>query len=697
MGRVSLERRGSTGVLWLENPPVNAIDYGIRSGLIEALKQLAQDNSLTAGVIIGRGKTFPAGSDVREFALPIRPPLLPDVASALESCDKPLVAAIHGQAFGGGFELALACHYRILSASARVGLPEVTLGIIPGSGGTQRLPRLIGLAAALDIITTGKSVTAVRALELGITDCLSEHDLLVDALEFVAALAAEDLGLRRLSARPASSPDNVMEILAGARERVARWSRGQKAPAVAIDVIEATLDLSFVEAMVLERREFDSLRTSSQAKAMRHIFFAERLCSRVPGVTNVAPTLRVEDVGVVGGGTMGCGIALAALAAGYTVILLEQSMDAAAIARLRIQTSLDDSVAGGKMTAEERDCRAAAISAVWCLSALADVDLVIEAVFEDMSTKSELLQQLGQITRRDVILASNTSYLNLDELAQASGKADRIVGLHFFAPANVMKLLEIVRGADTAPEVVTTAFAFAKRLGKVGVLSSVCHGFIANRMYQCYQREVGLLLVEGAAPQQIDQALVDWGMAMGPCSVADMSGLDIGYAMRRSLDTSRFEADAFRVHDRLVESNQKGRKTAAGFYLYEGREQCENPLALEIIKAVGDELGVTRRAITNSEIVERSIYALVVEGVRILDEGVAQRASDIDVVYVNGYGFPRWRGGPMHYAETKGLDIIRKKVASFAGSRPRWWSMPPGLDSAAARGGWVDEEEVSSA
>jgi 3-hydroxyacyl-CoA dehydrogenase len=696
MGRVSFERHGCIGVLWIENPPVNAIDHGIRAGLVEALTQLAQDDGLTAGIIIGRGKTFPAGSDVREFGLPIRLPLVPAVASALESSDKPLIAAIHGQALGGGFEIALACHYRILSASARVGLPEVTLGIIPGAGGTQRLPRLIGLAPALDIITTGKAVAAVRALELGMVDRLSERDLLADALTFAAAVAAEDVGQRRLSARPMPSPEDVQELLAGARERVARWSRGQAAPAVAIDVVEATLNLPFADAMALERGEFDALRTSDQATAMRHIFFAERACGKVPGVTNVAQSLPVKNVGVVGGGTMGCGIALAALAAGYRVILIEQSMNAAAAAEQRIKASLSDLVTRGKLAAEDRASREAGFSAEWHLSALADVDLVIEAVFEDMNTKVELLQQLGQITRRDTILASNTSYLNLDELAAASGRADRVVGLHFFAPANVMKLLEIIRGADTAPEVIATAFAFAKRLGKVGVMSGVCHGFIANRMYQCYQREVGLLLVAGAVPQQIDQALTDWGMAMGPCSVADMSGLDIGYAMRQSLDPTRYEADAFRIHDRLVDSNQKGRKTAAGFYLYEGNEQRENPLVLEIIDTVRDELGVTRRNISDEEIVERSIYALVLEGARILDEGVAQRASDIDVVYVNGYGFPRWRGGPMQYAKTVGLDTVSKKVAKFAGTRPRWWSRSSGLDSAAARGDWVGEEASSA-
>ncbi|MFT5482060.1 MAG: 3-hydroxyacyl-CoA dehydrogenase [Halieaceae bacterium] len=696
MGRVSIERRGTTGILWLENPPVNAIDYGIRSGLLEALKQLAQDQSLTAGIIIGRSKTFPAGSDVREFGLPIRPPLVPAVALALEACDKPLIAAIHGQALGGGFELALACHYRMLSSSARVGLPEVTLGIIPGAGGTQRLPRLVGLAPALDIITAGKAVAAAKALELGLVDCLSEQDLLEDALAFAIAVAGKDVGPRRLSERSMPRPENLQNLLAGARERVARWSRGQAAPVAAIDVIAATLDLPFAEAMALERRQFDELRTSDQAIAMRHIFFAERACTKVPGVTDVAQSLPIERVGVVGGGTMGCGIALAALAAGYSVILVEQSIDAAAAAQQRIEKSLDDFVARGKLAAEDRDCREAAFSTASYLSALADVDLVVEAVFEDMSTKVELMQQLGQITRRDTILASNTSYLNLDELAAASGRADRVVGLHFFAPANVMKLLEIVRAADTAPEVIATAFAFAKRLGKVGVMSGVCHGFIANRMYQCYQREVGLLLVEGATPSQIDEALTDWGMAMGPCSVADMSGLDIGYAMRRSLDPARYEADAFRIHDRLVENNHKGRKTDAGFYLYEGSEQRENPLALEIIEAVRDDLGVTRRTINDSEIVERSIYALVVEGARILDEGIAQRASDIDVVYVNGYGFPRWRGGPMQYAKTVGLDTIRKKVVNFAEGRPRWWSMPPELDSAATCGDWGGQE-VSSA
>ena len=695
MGQVSFERHGCIGVLWIENPPVHAIDHGIRCGLVEAIKQLSQDNSLTAGIMIGRGKTFPAGSDVREFGLPIRPPLVPAVALALESCDKPLIAAIHGQALGGGFELALACHYRMLSASARVGLPEVTLGIIPGAGGTQRLPRLIGLAPALDIITTGKAVSAARALELGMVDRVAEQDLLEEALLFANEVAAEDVGQRRLSARPMPKPDDVQSLLAGARERVARWSRGQQAPATAIDVIEATLDLPFAEAMTLERREFDALRTSDQATSMRHIFFAERACTRVPGVTDVAQPLSIELVGVVGGGTMGCGIALAALAAGYRVILVEQAVDAAAAAKLRIKTSLDDLLAHGKLAAEDCDSREAAFSSASHLSTLANADLVIEAVFEDMSTKVELLKELAHITRRDAILASNTSYLNLDELAEASGRPDRVVGLHFFVPANVMKLLEIVRAADTAPEVIATAFKFAKRLGKVGVMSGVCHGFIANRMYQCYQREVGLLLVAGATPRQIDQALTDWGMAIGPCAVTDMSGLDIGYAMRRSLTPARYEADAFRVHDRLVENNQKGRKTAAGFYLYGGSEHCENPLALEIIDAVRNELGVTRRNISDEEIVERSIYALVLEGARILDEGIAQRASDIDVVYVNGYGFPRWRGGPMQYAKTVGLDTIRKKVASFAQSRPRWWSMSPGLDSAAARGDWVGEEDSS--
>ncbi|MFT5484891.1 MAG: 3-hydroxyacyl-CoA dehydrogenase, partial [Halieaceae bacterium] len=442
------------------------------------------------------------------------------------------------------------------------------------------------------------------------------------------------------------------------------------------------------EAMTLERREFDLLRTSDQAVSMRHIFFAERTCTRIPGVTDVAQTLTIERVGVVGGGTMGCGIVLAVLAAGYSVVLVEQTMEAVIVAQQRLKNLFDNLVKRGKLTVEDREFRQASLSTADSLSALAEVDLVIEAVFEDMNTKSVLLKELVEVTRGDAILASNTSYLNLDELGLASGRADRLVGLHFFAPANVMKLLEIVRGAATAPDVIASAFAFAKRLGKIGVMSGVCHGFIANRMYQCYQREVGLLLVEGATPRQIDQALTDWGMAMGPCSVADMSGLDIGYAMRQSLDPARYEVNAFLVHDRLVEANQKGRKTAAGFYLYDESAHRENPLALEIIDAVRAKLGVTPRAIDDWEIVERSIYALVVEGARILDEGVAQRASDIDVVYVNGYGFPRWRGGPMYYAKTVGLEMIRNRVANFAETSPRWWSLSPGLDAAASRGDW---------
>ncbi|MGF1468311.1 MAG: 3-hydroxyacyl-CoA dehydrogenase NAD-binding domain-containing protein [Sandaracinaceae bacterium] len=679
MPTVEIEKRGAHAVVWLDHPPVNALSEDLRRELMAALEVLTADDTLEGAVIAGRGRAFIAGADISEFGKPLAPPGLPEVCRALEGSPKPLVAAIQGHALGGGLEVALACHYRVAGPRASLGLPEVTLGILPGAGGTQRLPRLVGLEAALRMMTSGRPVGATEAKSLGLVDEVTDAAVVEAGLALLGA-RSDALDDRRLSRRRLTADAEAHETLARWRDAVAKSAPGVLAPARIVDAVEAALGESYDAGEARERALFTELMASDQSAALRHLFFAERLSAKVPGLA--AEPRPVGHVGVVGGGTMGSGIAVAALNAGLPVTVVErpEALDAT---RGRIRGALEAGVKRGKLRPEDMDAHLARLTLATDAAALAKADLAIEAVFEDLEVKRAVLTALDAALPAGAVIASNTSYLDLDALAAMTGRPEDVVGLHFFSPAHVMKLLEVVRGAKTAPDVLATALAFAKSLRKIAVVAGVGPGFIGNRLYRPYQREAGRVLLEGATPSQVDGALTGWGMKMGPLAVSDLSGLDIGYMARRAAPDGTVDRDAFRVHDRLVEAGDKGRKTGAGFYRYEGgRPAGDNPRVVGFLAEARRAVGAEARAVEDAEIVERCIYALVNEGALTLAEGVAQRASDIDVVYVNGYGFPRHRGGPMHYAERVGLADVLARVRAFG------WTPAPLLVEAAASGRW---------
>jgi 3-hydroxyacyl-CoA dehydrogenase len=687
---VTLERRGPIVLIRIDNPPVNALAHPVRTGLIEAVDALNTDATLEAGVLLCAGRTFIAGADISEFGKPPQPPHLPDVVSRLEASDKLLVAAIHGTALGGGFEVALGCHYRCALTDARVGLPEVRLGLVPGAGGTQRIPRLAGIERALELILSGEPIGAPLAHEWRLIDEVIGGDLESGALAYVSRLLAQRARLRRVSELGVPQPDSSRVAIDNARVRVARQARGQIAPERAILAVEAALTLPFAEGLKLERRLFEECRGSSQSAAMRHLFFAEREAGRVPDLPAGIEPRRVATVGVVGAGTMGAGIALSCLNAGLEVRLIEQSAEALERGRAQVAALLEASVSKGRLSARERDQRLALLKPALALEALGDADLVIEAIFESMAVKRELFGRLDRIARSDAILATNTSTLDVDEIAAATSRAQDVVGLHFFSPANVMRLIEIVRARQTSGPVLATALGFARRLGKVGVVVGNAFGFVGNRMLYAYGRENQLLMLEGAEPQQVDRVLQEFGMAMGPNAVGDLAGLDIGYKARRELKERPADPRWFRVSDALVEQGRLGQKTGRGFYLYPGgsRTPVPDPEVLTIIRGEADKLGVARRQIAGEEIVERCVLALVNEGARILGEGLALRSSDIDVIWALGYGFPRHRGGPMFYADAIGLRAVRESIGTLAREHgAEYWQVAPLLDQLADSGG----------
>ena len=688
MAAVELERDGSIALILVDNPPVNAISQAVRQGIADCVARLDSDESLEAAVLSARGRTFMAGADISEFGKPPQPPLLPDVVETLEAASKPIVAAIHGTALGGGLELALGCHYRVATGSAKLGQPEVNLGLIPGAQGTQRLPRLIGLAAALEMIVTGKPVTARKALDTGLLDEIVEDDLLEGAIGYARQLTEAGAPLRRISnldvADAAERDDAHQEIARFAKTRM----RGQTAPLRAIESVTAALELPFAEGVRRERELFLDCMNDPQSAAMRHAFFAEREAARVPGLSKDTPVREIEAVGIVGGGTMGSGIALACAAGGLSVTIIEQSEEAAAAARERIADTLEGGVKKGKLSEAARDAQQGLITVTTEFGALGTADLVIEAVFEDLDIKREVFARLDTTAKDGAILATNTSYQDVNAIAAGTGRPADVLGLHFFSPANIMKLLEVVRARHTADDVLAAALKFAKRIGKVPVVAGVCYGFIGNRMLQGYQREAGLLLLEGATPEQIDGAIYAFGFPMGPLQMADLAGIDVGYLARQKADPDSLDPYAFRVHDRLVEAGRKGQKTGAGFYRYEGRKGEPDAEVSAIIEEEAGKAGFDRRDIADDEIVERCMLPLINEGAHILEEGVAIRAGDIDVVYLYGYGFPRWRGGPMFYADTLGLAHLRDRIAHYRTIHgERWWTAAPLIERLAGEGG----------
>jgi 3-hydroxyacyl-CoA dehydrogenase len=671
-------------VVTIDNPPVNAASQAVRTGLADAFATLAGDPAVRGVILCAAGRTFVAGADVSEFDGPPLDPPLRAVTALVEAFARPVVCVVHGTALGGGFELALACHYRLIDPDATIGLPETTLGVIPGAGGTQRLPRLVGMAAALDLIVPGGRLGAVEALRLGAVDALTEGDRLAFARAFLAERL--DRPPPRTGDRPAPSLD--AGAIAAARTLAGRRMPGQVAPLRAIEAVEAAAG-PFEEGLRCEAALFLALRGSDQARALRHVFFAERAAAKIPEAA-AGTASDLHRIGVVGGGTMGAGIATATLLAGLSATLLERDAGAAEAGRGRILGLLDEAVRRGKLDAGTRETIVRErLGATADPSDLRDADLVVEAAFEDMAVKRALFAELGAAVRPQAVLATNTSYLDVGAIAEGAPHPERVIGLHFFAPAQVMKLVELVVPAGASADAVATGLAYARRLGKITVRSGVCEGFIGNRILSAYRTALDHLVEDGASPYAVDAAMRDYGFPLGLYEMQDLAGLDIGYATRRRLDATRDPRERFvAIADRLVEAGRLGRKTGAGFYRYDGGRAEPDPAVEAVVAAERAARGIVPRTVEAGEIERRLCAAMVNEAARILDEGVALRAGDIDVVMVNGYGFPRWRGGPLFAATLTGLDRVLADVEGFAGMDAVFWAPAPGLAAAAARGGF---------
>lgn len=687
---VSYTATGRIGNIVIDSPPVNALSHDVRQGIVECLK-VAEADDTEVVILRCEGRTFIAGADITEFGKPPQAPTLATVLAALESHPKPVVAAIHGTALGGGLELALCCDYRLAGATAKVGLPEVNLGLLPGAGGTQRLPRLTGLRTAIDMITGGRPLGADDAHRAGIVDAVSGDNLVQAAKDFADELLGRGAGKRLTRGIPFHPDDDDTALLSGARDTIAKRLKGQTAPQRILDCLSAAGTVPFEEGLKVERRAFEACMADPQSSALRHQFFAERAAAKIQGMAPGTETQPVKRVGIIGAGTMGGGIAMCFAQAGFQVTLVDQDQEGIDRGLGTIHKNYDISVQRGRLSSDQVTGYLSNLEATTDWQALKGVDLVIEAVFENLELKQEVFRQLDEICDAHTILASNTSYQSIDALAAVTGRPERVVGMHFFSPANVMRLLEVVRGGASDDATLSTAMAVGKQIGKVCVLSGMCYGFIGNRMLRHYGREAALCVMEGASPAQVDEAMEQWGMAMGPMAVGDLAGLDIGYRAREQLsDEEKGPRINYLLADRLVEAGRLGQKSGAGYYRYdpETRARQEDPVVAEIIKDTRAELGITARELTAEEIVDRLTLALANEGARILEEGIAQRASDIDVVYCHGYGFPRFRGGPMHAAEARGLHVVAERIAHFQQTlNPDNWALAPLLERLASNGG----------
>jgi 3-hydroxyacyl-CoA dehydrogenase len=648
---VSYRLEGIIGVITVDSPPVNALSHDVREGMFGAISE-AQGDLSEAIVINCDGRTFFAGADITEFDKPLKDPGLPDLVKAIEASSKPMVAAIHGTALGGGFEVALAAHYRCATPSAKVGLPEVKLGLLPGAGGTQRTTRLAGVKASLDLITSGVPIAAAKAESLGLIDKIIDGNLLSGAIAWAGQLVADQAPIRRSSEHAVPKYDAA--IFEEYRTSLKRRARGQTAPGRIVAAIEAAATMSFDDGLAIERQAFLDCMDSPESAGMRHAFFAEREASKVDDLTHDIVKRPVATVGIIGGGTMGGGIAMSFANAGIPATMIEISDEALDRGLSIIDRNYAGSVKRGKLSEKKAVSCRALISGSTDYAALADVDMVVEAVFENPDLKKKIFKRLDDVCKPGAILATNTSYQDVDAIAAVTSRPEDVVGMHFFSPAHIMKLLEVVRGEKTADDVLISVMALAKKIRKIAVVSGVCYGFIGNRMLQPYGKTSQMLLLEGATPQQIDSAMESWGMAMGPLRVFDLAGLDIDYTARQALtDEQKGDPMSYRVPDLLVEAGRMGQKSGAGFYTYDdNRKATSDPTVHEMIEKAAAELGVERREISDGEIVERLISSLVDEGRKILDEGIAQRSSDIDIVYIHGYGFPVARGGPMFYADS---------------------------------------------
>jgi 3-hydroxyacyl-CoA dehydrogenase len=689
-------QKGHTAVILLDSPPVNGLGDTVRKGISDGINMAMSAKDISAVIIAGSGKVFCGGADIRQFNTPsaLARPMLREVIAQIEGAAKPVIASIHGVALGGGLELALGCHYRIATPDATLGLPEVTLGLVPGGGGTQRLPRLIGAAVALDLVQNGKSVSGKTALQLGLVDFLTDDDPLSSAVAF----AEHVIGLPTHPVVAWRMPANASEIdFEAARSRINTKAGNALAQRACIDCVEASTHMSIEAGLDYERRRFNDLVAGSESRSLRHLFFAKREAPKVAGLSGSIVLRNRQRVAVLGAGTMGSGIAMAFANAGIPVTLLEREQTALDRGLNLITRNYEITASKGKLSAEEMQRRMACITATLDFQSIDDADLVIEAVFEDMAVKKAVFRQLDQVCKPGAILATNTSRLSIDEIAASTSRPQDVIGLHFFSPANVMKLLEVVQGEVTASDVIATCMKMAQSIGKIPVLVKVCEGFVGNRMLTPYWREAGFLLEEGASPQQIDEALTQFGMAMGPLAMADLAGMDINWATRKRLAPTRPKHLRYsKVADGICELGRFGQKTNAGYYRYEpgSRTPIPDPVVDALIERSAKEAGIERRLVSNEEIVERCVLALVNEGARILEDKIAQRSSDVDVVYVHGYGFPACRGGPMFYAETLGLGTVLERILSLQNIHGEHWEPAPLLVRLVSNGqrGFADAE-----
>jgi len=684
---VETETEGEIAVIRMHNPPVNALGHALRVALAEALAAANADPGIRAIVLTGTGKFFSAGADISEFKAEMKEPFLPQLIDTLEAGSKPVVAAVNGTALGGGLELALGCHYRVARRDVRqLGLPEIKLGIIPGAGGTQRLPRAIGVEPALQLITSGNFIDAEKAAAAGLIDKLIDTELMPAAIAFAKQQAGKPP--RRIGEIKIDKAALPADLFDKARAALGRHPSGPLAPKIAIDAVKAATESDIVQGSARERALFREVAASPYARALQYAFFAERQAANLPGIGANTKLREVETIGVLGAGTMGTGITLAFLNAGFPVTIVETTRDALDKGVARIKDTLSANAKRGRITAAQAADRFAKLTPSLDMVDLGKADLIIEAVFENMALKKEVFGKLDRIAKSGAIIATNTSTLDVDEIAAQTKRPQDVVGLHFFSPANIMRLLEIVRADKTASDVMATAMAIAKRIGKVGVQAGVCDGFVGNRMLAAYGGEVQAMNLEGAMPQEIDGALEGWGMAMGPLAVSDLAGLDVGYRIRKERKLTGEAAQNARIPDKIVEMGRHGQKTGAGYYRYdENRKRLVDPEIEALIRAEAEALQIKQRHIPADEIVERSLLRLANEGAKILEEGIALRASDIDTMYLNGYGFPAWRGGPMWQVDNViGMKQAAERIKAYEAKYGARWKIAPLIEKLAADG-----------
>ncbi|WP_158971695.1 3-hydroxyacyl-CoA dehydrogenase NAD-binding domain-containing protein [Chachezhania sediminis] len=686
---IGYERVGDIAVLAAQNPPVNALGHAVRQGLVDGIAKATADGA-KAVLIYGEGSTFFAGADIREFGQTPKEPHLPDVCNAIEAAPMIVVSALHGTALGGGMEIALSTHYRIAVPKARMGLPEVNLGLIPGATGTQRLPRLIGVEKAIDIVTSGRQLGARDLLAMGVIDKIADGSPREIGLAYAQELLDAAAPRRPVSEMPAPEPIDFD----AAYEATLKKGRGLLAPAYGVRAVQAACEKPFAEGVAYERSLFRELMETDQRQGMIHAFFSERQVSKLPELKGVDPR-PLAAIGVIGGGTMGAGIATAALLSGLNVVLVEMSPEAAAAAKDRVSGNLSGALKRGRIDqAKFEHLTETALTPTTDFGDLKDVDLVVEAVFENMDVKKEVFGKLDAVCKPGAVLASNTSYLDIDEIAASTSRPADVIGLHFFSPAHVMKLLEVVVADKTAPDVMATGFDLGKKLGKVSVRAGVCDGFIGNRILSKYRTAADHMILDGASPYAIDKAITDFGFAMGPFAVADLAGLDIGYMTRKRLAPTRDPRERVSTYaDKLVEAGHKGQKTGKGYYDYAAgsRAAAPNPEVMELIEAERAELGITPRDFTEAEIVRRYMAAMVNEGAKVVGEGIARRPLDVDMTFLFGYGFPRYRGGPLKWADMEGLPALLADIKEYAKEDPYFWQPAPLLEQLVAEGRTFDD------